>query len=148
MAIKQKKDYQKTGLAHVLKTQYRAENWILAVLSIIGLAVSLLIINGVLQFQESFPVLGDRVLGQIFSWGLLAISIVGLTILMLPFIIPSIPELKKIAWPTKKKFLVALLIVFSFIIIFTLILFLFQTILLPLWEVYKNWLNELHGWTI
>lgn len=107
MAIKQKQVEQKSKLLEVLTTEYKWENLLLGVLATISGALALMIITGstVLQINQNFPVLGQGNNGLIFAWVLFAISVFGLILVIYPFFLPAIPELKKITWPSWPKFL-------------------------------------------
>lgn len=107
MAIKQKQVEEKSKLLEVLTTEYKWENLLLGILATVSGALSLMIITGntLLQIDQDFPVLGQGNNGLIFAWVLFAISIFGLILVIYPFFLPAIPELKKITWPTWPKFL-------------------------------------------
>ena len=107
MAIKQKPEEQKSKLLEVLTTEYKWENLLLGILATISGALALMIISGstVLRINENFPVLGQGNNGLIFAWVLFAISVFGLILVIYPFFLPALPELKKITWPSWPKFL-------------------------------------------
>ena len=107
MAIKQKQVEEKSKLLEVLTTEYKWENLLLGILATVSGALSLMIMTGntLLQIAQDFPVLGQGNNGLIFAWVLFAISIFGLILVIYPFFLPAIPELKKITWPTWPKFL-------------------------------------------
>ena len=131
MAIKQKPVEQKSKLLEVLTTEYKWENLLLGILATISAALALMIISGnvLLQIDPNFPILGQGNNGLIFAWVLFAISIFGLILVIYPFILPAIPELKKITWPTFPKFLdhatrtlIFLFIVTGFILIYNFLI--------------------------
>ena len=106
MAIKQKTVETKSKLIEVLTTEYKWENLLLGILATLSGALALMIISGnsLLQINENFPILGQGNNGVIFAWVLFAISIFGLILVIYPFFLPAIPELKKITWPSFPKF--------------------------------------------
>ena len=106
MAIKQKQTEQKSKLLEVLTTEYKWENLLLGILATISGALALMIISGntILQINSNFPILGQGNNGVIFAWVLFAISVFGLILVIYPFFLPAIPELKKITWPSMPKF--------------------------------------------
>ena len=57
MAIKEKKE-RKGKLLDVLRTEYKWENIVLAILASLALAFSLMIINGTLTVRADFPIIG------------------------------------------------------------------------------------------
>ncbi|MDY0074737.1 MAG: preprotein translocase subunit SecE [Acholeplasmataceae bacterium] len=131
MAIKQKQVEQKSKLLEVLTTEYKWENLLLGILATLSGALALMIISGnsLLEINENFPVLGQGNNGIIFAWVLFAISLFGLALVIYPFFLPAIPELKKITWPTFPKFLdhavrtlIFLFLLTGFILLFNLLI--------------------------
>jgi len=106
MAIKQKEVEQKSKLLEVLTTEYKWENLLLGILATLSGALALMIISGnsLLTINSDFPILGQGNNGIIFAWVLFAISLFGLALVIYPFFLPAIPELKKITWPSFPKF--------------------------------------------
>ncbi len=131
MAIKQKQVEQKSKLLEVLTTEYKWENLLLGILATLAGALSLMIISGnsLLQINADFPILGQGNNGIIFAWVLFAISVFGLILVIYPFFLPAIPELKKITWPTLPKFIDHAVRILIFLILVTGVIFLFDTIL-------------------
>ncbi|MBN2268241.1 MAG: preprotein translocase subunit SecE [Acholeplasmataceae bacterium] len=127
MAIRQKPVEQKSKLIEVLTTEYKWENLLLGILATLSGALSLMIISGstLLQINENFPILGQGNNGIIFAWVLFSISLFGLILVVYPFFIPAIPELKKITWPTWPKFMdhAARVLIFLFILTGMLLLY-------------------------
>jgi preprotein translocase subunit SecE len=134
MAIKQKSVEQKSKLLEVLTTEYKWENLLLGILATISGALALMIISGntLLAIQPDFPILGQGNNGVIFAWVLLAISIFGLILVIYPFFLPALPELKKITWPTWPKFLDNSVRVLIFFIFITLVIFLYDLLMTTL----------------
>lgn len=128
MAIKQKQTEQQSKLIQVLTTEYKWENLLLGILATISGALALMIISGntLLTINDDFPILGQGNNGIIFAWVLFAISIFGLILVIYPFFIPAIPELKKITWPTFPKFLDHAVRTLIFLFFLTGIIFLFN----------------------
>ncbi len=107
MAIKQQVEEQKSKLVEVLTTEYKWENLLLGILATISAALSLMIISGnrLLQINRNLPILGQGNNGLIFAWVLFSISIFGMILVVYPFFLPAIPELKKITWPSLSQFI-------------------------------------------
>lgn len=118
MAIKEKKKDQGTKLLDVLRTEYKWENVVLAILASLALAFSLMIINGTLTVRDGFPVIGTY--PNVFAWILFAISVIGILLVVAPFFIQAVPELKKISWADWKTSIDAFIKVFIFSILFAL----------------------------
>ena len=125
MAIKERDKQEKSKLMQVLTTEYKWENLLLGFLAISSAALAAMIINKTLTIDASFPILGSGNNGIIFAWFLLAISLIGLLLVILPFLQAAFPELKKISWPSKKKYLenTAKTLVYVAVLTLTLVLF-------------------------
>ncbi len=116
MAIKKRDSTTNNKILDVLKTEYRWENIVLAILASLALAFSLLIINDTLEVREGFPVIGQY--PKVFAWVLFGISVVGILLVVYPFIIKALPEVKKISWADWKTSIDAIVKVFIFVILF------------------------------
>jgi preprotein translocase subunit SecE len=82
-----------------------------------------------LTINDDFPILGQGNNGIIFAWVLFAISIFGLILVIYPFFLPAIPELKKITWPTLPKFIDHSVRTLIFLFFVTGIIFLFNLLI-------------------
>lgn len=129
MAIREKKQ-KKSKVLEVLKTEYRWENVVLAILASLALAFSLMIISGVLAVRESFPLIGQY--PKVFAWVLFGISIIGILLVIYPFLAQAFPEIKKITWANFPTALDAIIKVFIFVIIFALLFVGFDAIVAPI----------------
>lgn len=114
MAIKEKTE-KKGKLLDVLKTEYKWENIVLAILASLALAFSLMIINGTLVVRPDFPIIGSYPL--LFAWILFAVAVIGILLVVAPFFAQAIPELRRISWADFKTASDAVIKVFIFIII-------------------------------
>lgn len=127
MAIKQKQEEQKSKLVEVLTTEYRWESLLLGILATIAMGISLMIISGntLLEINPDFPILGEGNNGVIFAWVLMIIAAFGLILVLYPFFLPALPELKKISWAKWPKFLdnAGRVLIFLFIITGFLVLY-------------------------
>ncbi|MFA5560206.1 MAG: preprotein translocase subunit SecE [Acholeplasmataceae bacterium] len=140
MAIKEKNnELLKSKLLEVIKTEYRWENLLLGFLAVIsaGLALMLIIGNSLLSFDPN-TFFGQGNNGKIFAWVLLIISIFGLGLVIYPFFLPAVPEIKKITWPDKKKFIDNSIRTVLFLLIITLIILVFDIIILRLISILPN----------
>jgi preprotein translocase subunit SecE len=129
MAEKKKNEIKKSKLVEILTTEYKWENYFLAFFSLIATGLSLLLITKTLTIDPGFPVLGEEIYGNIFSWTLLVLSILGIIIIVYPFVKNSLIEVKKIEWPKWLLFLENLIRVVIFTVIITVVLFLFDMLL-------------------
>ena len=134
MAIKVKQEEQKSKLLEVLTTEYRWENLLLGILATIAISISLMIISGntLLQINPDFPILGEGNNGIIFAWVLFVISAFGLILVVYPFFLPAIPEIRKISWAKWPKFLDNATRVFLFLLVITGFLLLYNFLILKL----------------
>jgi preprotein translocase subunit SecE len=139
-AIKEAK--KKSKLLEILTKEYKWENLILALFVLAGIVISTLILSGVLTIDPSFPVLGVGKVGKIFAIVLLVISILGLLLVLYPFVSPSIPELRKITWPSRPKYFKTFLQVIVFIVLITVILFLFDYVGTKVLQLITEWRNN------
>lgn len=133
MAIKQKTE-QKSKLIEVLTKEYRWENLLLGILAVISAALAVMILTGsslLTPPDDSFPVIGGSNF-YVFAWVLLVISIFGIILVVYPFFLPAIPELKKISWAGWKKFLDNSTRVIIFLVILTGFLLLFDFLIVRL----------------
>lgn len=127
MALKKRDDKQKKSkLMEVLTRDYKWENLLLGFLALMAAVLSVMILNGTLKIDSAFPVLGKGKNGIIFAGFLLVISLVGLFLVLLPFFVPAMPEIKKVSWPKWSKFLEDSIRVIVFVTCLTLILLLFE----------------------
>ncbi|MBE0701030.1 MAG: preprotein translocase subunit SecE [Acholeplasmataceae bacterium] len=134
MAIKQKNVEQKSKLLEVLTTEYKWENLLLGILATLSGALALMIISGntLLEINPNFPILGQEPNGLIFAWVLFAISLFGLILVIYPFFLPALPELKKITWPTRSKFIDHSIRVLIFLFILTSIVLVYNILIIRL----------------
>ncbi len=119
MAIKEKNTNKSSKMLEVLKTEYKWENILLAILASLALAFSLMIINGTLEVRDSFPVIGS--FPKVFAWVLFSISVIGILLVAFPFFAQAVPELRKISWANFKTSLDAVIKVFVFVILFAML---------------------------
>ena len=134
MAIKEKNVEEKSKLVEVLTKEYRWENLLLGVLAVVSAGLALMIISGnpLLQINPNFPILGTEPNGTIFAWVLLVISIFGLILVIYPFFIPAFPEIKKIIWPNRPKFIDNAVRTLIFLFILTFVILIYNLLILRL----------------
>ena len=111
-----------------MTTDYKWENLLLGIVATLAAGLALIIISnqGPLTINPDFPILGDRTNQLIFSWLLLAISVVGLVLVVAPFFQPAIPELKKSLGQKRPEFIDNAVRVIIFFLILTLVIFLYD----------------------
>lgn len=131
MAIKEEKP-KKSSLLEVLSKEYKYENLILAVLALIICAYSAMLLNGELLISADTPVIGTK--PKVFAWILMIIGLISLLVVLVPFYKPAIPELKKLSWPDRNKFLGNIARVFIVMIILCVCFVIYDYFLVMLFE--------------
>lgn len=111
-------------IGEYLKEEHQWENWLFLAISVITLVLGCLILNGSLDVRSDFPLIGEY--PTVFAWVLVVLASLGLLYALYPFLKPAFPELKKISWLTLPKFAGNAIRTFAFIIIFTLLFFLYD----------------------
>ena len=125
MAERKKADVTKTSkLKEILSTEYKWETYLIGFLSIFSLALSLLMLTGVLTIKESTPVIGKNPL--VFEILLLVLSVAGLVLFSIPFFRPAIPEVSKLSFPTWRVFVANTTRVFIFLFVVVLLFLLYE----------------------
>lgn len=115
MAIKKRDQDKGSKLLDVLKTEYKWENVVLAILASLALAFSLMIINGTLSVRPGFPIIGSY--PMIFAWILFSISVIGILLVIAPFFVQALPEVRRISWANWATSVDAVIKVFIFVLI-------------------------------
>lgn len=113
---------ERSKLLEILTTEYKGESLILGIFATLTAALAILIISGADGFiiPPDFPILGGKPNDMIFAWTVLIIALLGMALVIYPFFLPAIPELKKITWATKLQMLDHTVRVLIFIVILTL----------------------------
>lgn len=128
MAVKEKVTEKKSKIVEILTTDYPWENLLLGILASLSLALSIMILSGILTTADGpIPIISD--FPNLFAGILLGISIVGLLLVVYPFFVPALPELKKMSWASKKVFLDASIRVLIFVVFFSLVFFAYDLLL-------------------
>lgn len=144
MAEEKKKS---TNVLSLLSKEYKYEGIILLILGIITTVLGVLIHLGVtssgsegLVINENFYFIGEY--PKLFAWILIILGAVAILLAIYPYYKPSIKEVKRITWPTKKEMLSNTLIVIGFVIIVSLLFLGFDAILNQIVKLF-NWLADL-----
>lgn len=136
MALKKRSEEkkEKSKLIEILTKEYKWENIFLGILALVAAVIAVMIINKTLTIDSTFPLLGKGNNAVIFASFLLIISLVGLVLVLIPFFIPSLSEVKKVSWPRWSKFLENSLQTMIFVTILTLTLLLFDYVIVSVIE--------------
>ncbi len=124
MAIKQKKEEKQSKLMEILSKDYRWENYVFFVVSLLVLLLGILILTGTLTINSDAIIIGS--FPTTFAWILVVVGSLTLIYAVYPFFKPALPEIKKISWLKGKKYFGNVLRVFTFIIIFALLFLLYD----------------------
>ena len=107
-------EQKKNRLAEIFTKDYKYEGLVLLVLSIIAIIV------GVLLLENYSEVMIGWISGKVFGWVLVSLGGVSLLLSIWPYYKPSVYEVKRVNWPTKKTMLENVLSAFIFTIIFVI----------------------------
>lgn len=105
-------EQKKNRLAEIFTKDYKYEGIVLLVLSIIAIVV------GILILPNPGTIMGISV--KIMGWILIGLGGVSLLLSIWPYYKPSVYEVKRVDWPTKKSILEDVISVFIFTIVFVL----------------------------
>ncbi len=143
---KLKTNQDESRVMAILKKEYAFENWLLAILSPILILYGVYIVMGTFGTTNLANILGNsnigfidfffatdlrRILTGIF---LIVIGALVLVYLMIPYMRPSLSELKKVTWPTGKTLASNSARVFSFLIFLSVVFVLMGLAFDPLFQ--------------
>lgn len=113
IAVVEQKPKKKNRLAEVFMKDYKYEGLILLILAVIAIVLGTLILVGTLIIDENIPLLGD--FPKVFAWILTLLGVASLLLAVWPYYKPSVEEVKRVTWPTWKKFAYDSVVVLVFI---------------------------------
>jgi preprotein translocase SecE subunit len=131
----------------ILKKEYKFENWLLAILSPVLILYGVYILVGKFGTVDLAAILGTSGIGVIdFFFNttlkriltgsfLVLIGALVLVYLLIPYIKPSVSEMKKVSWPTGKQLATNSGRVFTFLIFLMLVFYLYSAVLNPLFRL-------------
>ncbi|MDD5601813.1 MAG: preprotein translocase subunit SecE, partial [Candidatus Izemoplasmatales bacterium] len=145
------KEQKHSRVMEILKKEYAFENWLLAILSPVLILYGVYILIGKFGSVNLVNVLGSsgigfidfffntplkRILTGVF---LVLIGLLVIIYLAIPFLRPSIAEMKKVSWPTSKSLAINTSRVFLFLVLLMVVFTLYGFLLEPLF----SWLFSL-----
>ncbi len=146
MAEKIEKKEKKNFLALIAR-EYKFEGLILLFLSLISIILGAMILIGVksggeegLIVNQDYWFIGEY--PKAFAWILIILGAVSFVLAVWPYVKPSIGEVKRVSWPTKKVMLENTAITFAFILIIAGLFIGYDAILNQVVRLFK-WLAEL-----
>ncbi len=138
---------KKKGVLSLLAKEYKYEGLVLLILGIVVTVLGSLILLGVstsgsegLVINENFYFIGEY--PTLFAWLLVILGAAAIILAIYPYYKPSIKEMKKISWPSKKQMLTDTLTVLSFIVIIAVLFIGYDAILNQVVKLFK-WLAGL-----
>ncbi|QWB99832.1 preprotein translocase subunit SecE [Mycoplasmatota bacterium] len=145
--MKSKKNNDESRVMGILKKEYKFENWLLAILSPVLILYGVYIMSGQFGTVNLEAILGRSGIGVIdfffnttlkrmLTGGfLILVGALVLVYLAIPFVKPSISEMKKVNWPSGKKLAESSGRVFTFLIFLMLIFVVYDLILNPIFSL-------------
>ena len=133
---------EKKSLMSLLGKEYKYAGLLLLVLGIITTVLGVLIHLGVttkgsegLVINENFYFIGEY--PKLFAWVLIILGAAAIILAIYPYYKPSIKEMKRITWPSKKEMLSNTLIVIAFIVIVAFLFLGYDAILNQVVKLFK-----------
>lgn len=115
---------KKSRLKEAFTKDYKYEGLILLILAIIAIVLGALIITDTLPIAENVYLIGGEPNSTIFAWIMIVLGIFSLALSIWPYYKPSIYEIKRVTWPTKKIMLSDCINVFIYSIAFAVFFYL------------------------
>lgn len=135
---------KKNRLAEVFTKDYKYEGLVLLILAIVAIVLGVYFLNECYTLSSdgtyNNPFGGAFILGdypKVFSWILTVLGVVSLLLSIWPYYKPSVYEVKRVSWPSKKELLGNTITTFIFVIIFVIFFFLVDAGLLALIDAIK-----------
>ena len=147
MPVYKKEPKSESKVMSILKKEYKFENWLLAILSPVLILYGVYILLGRFGTINLAGILGTSGIGVIdFFFNttlkrvltgsfLVIIGLLVLIYLLIPYIKPSIAEMKKVNWPKGKELATNSGRVFSFLIFLMWMFFIYSLALDPLFKL-------------
>ena len=143
----EKKNKEKKSFLALVAREYRYEGLILLVLALISIILGVMILIGVktdgsdgLIVNQDYWFIGEY--PKAFAWILIILGGVSFVLAVWPYVKPSIGEVKRVSWPTKKVMLENTAITFAFILIIAGLFLGYDAILNQVVKLFK-WLADL-----
>lgn len=131
----------------ILKKEYAFENWLLAILSPVLILYGVYIVTGKFGSVDLAAILGSSGIGFIDFFFLttlrriltgsflILIGTLVLVYLLIPYLRPSVVELKKVTWPTMRTLATNSVRVFTFLLFLALVFVLYGAVFNPLFRL-------------
>ncbi|MDA3931819.1 MAG: preprotein translocase subunit SecE [Tenericutes bacterium] len=145
--MKPKKNNDESRVMSILKTEYKFENWLLAILAPVLILYGVYIMTGQFGNVDLEAILGRSGIGVIdfffnttlkrmLTGGfLILVGTLVIVYLAIPFVKPSLIEMKKVNWPSGKKLAESSGRVFTFLLFLMLVFVVYDLVLNPLFTL-------------
>lgn len=134
---------KKNRLVEAFTKDYKYEGLILLVLAIIALVLGILMLIGEssegasgLKVQEGVFLISDYPL--VFAWLLVGLGAFSLLLTIWPYYKPSIYEVKRVSWPSKKQMLSDTICTFVFSAILVIFFLIIDSLLLQFINIFTE----------
>lgn len=124
MAVKDKSAEKPSRIWQYLKETHKWENYVFLLFSVVVLVLGCLILTGTLTVRQDYWFIGQH--PTAFGWILVVIAGIFTVYALFPFFKPAFPEFKKITWLTFGKWVGNSVRVLLFLVIFSLLFFLYD----------------------
>ena len=138
---------RKKSVLSLLSKEYKYEGLLLLVLSVITILLGVMILIGVstegesgLVVNENFYFIGEY--PSAFAWILIVLGVVAFLLAIWPYYKPSIKEMKKITWPSKKTMIENTVATLVYVLIVALLFVGYDVVLNKVVELFQ-WLAGL-----
>lgn len=138
---------KKKSVLSLLSKEYKYEGLLLLVLSVITILLGVMILIGVstegesgLVVNENFYFIGEY--PSAFAWILIVLGVVAFLLAIWPYYKPSIKEMKKITWPSKKTMIENTVATLVYVLIVALLFVGYDVVLNKVVELFQ-WLAGL-----
>ena len=102
MATKEKQVEKKSKLVEILSKDYRWENYVFFIISLLVLLLGVLILTDTITINPDAFLIGP--IADIFAWIMVAFGGLALIYAVYPFFKPAFPEIKRVSWLKGKKY--------------------------------------------
>lgn len=138
---------KKKSLMSVVFKEYKYEGLIFMIIALVGIVVGVELLLGVssngeegLVVNEDFFFIGAY--PKLFAWIIIILGTISIIFSIWPYYKPSIGEIKRVTWPTKKIMLENTVITLSFILILAFLFIGYDALLNQVVKLFR-WLADL-----
>ena len=137
---------KKKSLMSIVFKEYKYEGLIFMIIALVGIVVGVELLLGIssngeegLVVNEDFFFIGAY--PKLFAWILIILGTISIIFSIWPYYKPSIGEIKRVTWPTKKIMLENTVITLSFILILAFLFIGYDALLNQVVKLFR-WLAD------